>query len=151
MNDLPLADVPPNVQHLTQTDDGSPLPAETRNVSSCSFTFYSKPFAHLLHCNPKNTESNTDSEYGLDLRDDDLLQRAYVHEVTANSPASHLFSLLNATWNKIRGAYILSINNTRIFNTEDAYTALQSIHDQGVYDDIPITFAPEGKLTAKTV
>ena len=41
---------------------------------------------------------------------------------------------------------MLEINNNRVFTPADAAAQLASIHNQGVEDDIPITFALKTKL-----
>jgi hypothetical protein len=151
MNDLPISAIPPNVQHLQRTDDGQPYPSEQSAVDATNFTFFITPFATLLHRSLTPSPTSDDPTYGLILADDDLLRRTYVSDVQPKSPAASIYSTLRSTRNKIRGAYIMEINNDRVFTTAQALAALKSLHDQGVTDDIPITFAPESKLTAKGV
>jgi hypothetical protein len=151
MNDLPISDIPPNVQHIQRTDDGHRLTAERQYTYSKHFTFHITPFADLLHTTIRPTDADSDPTFGLEIRDDEILQRAYIGDVTPKSAASRLFSSLRATRNKIRGAYVISIDNDRVFSAQHAYDKLKAIHDQGVCEQIPITFAPERKLSATQV
>ena len=62
-----------------------------------------------------------------------------------------LCSSYQATHNKLLGAYVIEINHSRVFAAADALTLLQDLHNQGVEDDIPITFALKAKLKASQV
>ena len=148
MNDLPVNAIPPNVQHLACTDDGNTFPAEERVVHASDFQFYVSPFSHLLHKRVAHTAKSSDPTYGFSFADDELLQKAYIEDISANSTACALYSNRQAARNKLRGAFLVStIDGDRIFTAAAAAAKLQSIYNQGVCREIPIVFAPERKLT----
>ena len=151
MNDLPSKDTPPNVLHLERIDGNARTTAEPEEVSTSTFDFSIEPFIHTTNLPIRPEPSSTDNSYGFIFEDDELLQRCYIKDVRDKSPASRLYSSRKATRNKVRGAYVLSINNNRVFTSDEAYKLLRHLHDQGVDDEIPITFAPEKKLSATTV
>ena len=145
MNDLPFDEIPPNVQHLMRSKQGDTIPPEPRASSVDKFEFTTNPFAHTL--SRKLTVSGRDSTFGLDLEDDILYNRAYVHEIQDRSSASRLFSSTKATRNKIRGAYIVSIDGERVFTKSDALRILKRLHDEQA-TEFDIEFAPEKRLDA---
>ena len=146
MNDLPFAELPPNVQHLQRTDEDQPFPIEPTEVDASSFDFYVEPFADVLHQRIQATASNRDPLFGLTLATDDLLKRTMVTAVKANSPVARLFRTHKAAKSKLIGSYIMSVNHDRVFSLASTTSALRKCFDQGVYD-IPITFALGKKLT----
>ena len=95
-------------------------------------------------------KSCTDSTFGIEVASDDLSKRVHIRTVVPNKNASKLFSSLRATRNKIQGAYIVKIDDNRIFSQQDAIAALRQLYDNG-RDEFSITFAPERKLNAKTL
>ena len=145
MNDLPFNAIPPNVQHLMRSKQGETVPPEPRESSVDQFEFTANPFAHTLSKTLKVTRR--DSSFGMELAEDVLSNRAYVQEIKEKSSASRLFSSIKATRNKIRGAYIVSIDGERVFSKEDALRALKRLHDEQV-KEFQIEFAPEKRLDA---
>ena len=55
---------------------------------------------------------------------------------------------MKAARNKLKGAFILSINGDLVYTAEDVHRKLKQLRDQGV-TEISIDFAPVTKLTAK--
>jgi hypothetical protein len=146
MNDLPVTEIPRNVQHLARTDDGVAFPAEPSEVAASDFAFYISPFSDLLHKRLSHTAKSSNSTYGFSFADDPLLQKPYVEDIADKSDACRLFSNRRATRNRLRGAFLVSIDGDRIFSSADAIAKLQSIYDQGVCREIPMVFAPERRL-----
>jgi len=125
MNDLPVNAIPPNVQHLACTDDGNTFPAEERVVHASDFQFYVSPFSHLLHKRVAHTAKSSDPTYGFSFADDELLQKAYIEDISANSTACALYSNRRAARNKLRGAFLVStIDGDRIFTAAAAAAKL---------------------------
>ena len=52
---------------------------------------------------------------------------------------------------KVRGAFLISINHHPVFSTADAYSALENIQNEGVYETINLTIAPKKKLSIKDI
>ena len=138
MNDLPVTEIPPNVQHLARTDDGNAFPAEECDVNASDFHFYVSPFSRLLHKRVTHTANSSDPTYGFSFADDELLQKAYIEDIGAHSAACDLYSNRRAARNKLRGAFLVSIDGDRIFTAAAATAKLQSIYNQGVCREIPI-------------
>jgi len=148
MNDLPLADIPPNVQHLQRAEDDAPLPMDATETLTKDLQFFITPFANL-HIKTMDTRSaGTDPTYGLIIRDDELMHRAFVFDIKAKSCASKLYTSLQGTRRHIKGAYITTISGNRVFNKKDVLSTLAKLHDQGV-SSVVITFAPEAKQSAQ--
>ena len=72
----------------------------------------------------------------------------FLEDINKNSSASKLFSSHKATRNKIRGAFIVSINGTQVFNKSSAITLLADLHSQGI-KTFDIQFAPEHKMSSQ--
>ena len=146
MNDLPFDSIPPNVHHLVRSRQGDPFPPESKASTVAEFHFTTNPFSHTLSRTLK--VSDRDSSFGLNLATDELYNRAFVADIKNRSSAAHLFSSLRATRNKIRGAYIVSIDGEPVFTEDDARRVLKRLFDEQV-DEFEIEFAPEKKLNAK--
>ena len=146
MNDLPVTEIPPNVQHLSRTDDGVAFPAEQSEVAASDFSFYISPFSDLLHKRLSHTAKSSHSTYGFSFADDPLMQKPYVEDIADKSDACRLFSNRRASRNRLRGAFLVSIDGDRIFTSAAAIAKLQSIYDQGVCREIPMVFAPERRM-----
>ena len=84
MNDLPISDIPPNVQHLQRIEEGNPIPAETVETSIEEFHLYSNPFAHTLPVSLK-AKNCKNANFGMSVSTDEINNRAYVSAVKKNS------------------------------------------------------------------
>lgn len=146
MNDLPLSDLPPNVVHLQRTQDGTPFPAEAVDSSISDFDIGSSPFMTLL---PKTLSVSCQRPaFGFIIDSDDLNNRGFVSNILPNSSASRLFSSHKATLRKIRGAYIVRINDTPVFTAADIRNCLRSLSDAKA-GSLDIVFAPEQRMSSK--
>ena len=150
MNDLPVVDMPPNVQHLVRTDDGA-IPSDVAELNVSNFAFDVVPFVPLFHGWLKRSKSPNDPTFGLTFQDDPILRKPFVSDIAKRSASSSICSTHKSTRRKLLGAYVLEINHNRVFTAADALQQLATIHDQGVDDDFPITFALETKLKASDV
>ena len=146
-NDLPTEGLPPNVQYILRSEDGkrSKLQMDSSDTHCKDLKFYRPPFATTFSGTIPLPCDKLDC--GLELQDDSLLHRSYVRSVAPSSSASKLHKTLKDTLKKIRGAYIVKINDTSVFSTADVKTKLQECQKQGA--PITITFALEPKLTTK--
>ena len=99
MNDLPFDAILPNVQHLMWSKEGNAIPPKPCKSSIDHFEFSANPFAHTLSKTLKVTDC--DLSFGMEIAQDELSNRAYVHEIKDKSSASQLFSSLKAMQNKI--------------------------------------------------
>ena len=118
MNDLPTSEIPPNVVHLQRTTDGLPIPADAKETSMKDFCFYITPFQQTL--TRKLQVTCNSPTFGLNLSEDETNGRVFLEDINKNSSASKLFSSHKATRNKIRGAFIVSINGTQVFDKSAA-------------------------------
>lgn len=147
MNDLPLPTIPPNVVHLQRTQDGLPFPTEPESTSIPEQLFHDSPFHYtidktvIVRCSHPT--------FGFLLDTDTLNNRTFISKIVPNSSASKLHSTPKATNNAIRGAYILSINDTLVFTTADADSIFASLHKSNA-KTFAITFAPERRLIGRT-
>jgi hypothetical protein len=140
MNDLPFDAILPNVQHLMRSKEGNPIPPKPCKSSIDHFEFTANPFAHMLSKTLKVTDH--DSSFGMEIAQDELSNRAYVHDIKDKSSASWLFSSHKATQNKIWGAYIVSIDSECVFTKANAIHILKHLHDEHMVQ-FNIVFAPE--------
>ncbi|MCE2996259.1 MAG: hypothetical protein LW863_11705 [Flammeovirgaceae bacterium] len=145
MNDLPFDSIPPNVQLLQRVQAGAPFPAELNETSIPTLDFSVNPFSRTF--TKKLLKRCNHPLFGLTISTDALNDRAYVSNVTRNSSASKMFSTHKAATNKIRGAYIVQINNHNVFTKNDAVRLLQQTRDRNA--SVDIVFAPERAMDAK--
>ncbi|KAG7373304.1 reverse transcriptase RNA-dependent DNA polymerase [Nitzschia inconspicua] len=145
MNDLPIESIPPNVQYLLRSLDGQRFPSESSNTTLDNFTFTDQPFTRTIDKSFKIRCSHP--TFGLTLTNDELFNRAYVQAIHRNSTIAKGFSTLKAANNKIRGAYITSINHHPVFTVEEAQSLLALARDSSDRD-LHISFAPERAPTA---
>ena len=148
MNDLPFDEIPPNVLHLQRVRQGEPFPAESDESTVAQFEFTQNPFAHTISKTIKATQR--DSTFGMELDSDILYNRAYVSDIKGKSDTERVFSSAKAARNKIKGAYIVTIDGERVFTTADAKRVLRRLYDEQV-DEFEIVFAPEKRLSATEV
>ena len=122
MNDLPFEDIPPNVQHLVRSRHGEPLPVEDDEATVNEFEFKLNPFDETITKTLKVT--SRDSSFGLELATDPLYNRAYVVDVKNRSSAQRMFSTIKAARNKIKGAFIVSIDGEQVFTVHRRQTGI---------------------------
>ena len=146
MNDLHHDTIPPNVIHLQRTRDGQAFPIEPDESSVPRFECRLSPFSHTLTKTLKVTCD--DSTFGMQIGTDELNQRAYLRDIQRDSSVAKMFSSHKAACNKIRGAYIVSINGNPVFTQTDAIRELRKVFDTKA-PDVDIEFAPERRLDAK--
>ena len=72
-----------------------------------------------------------------------LLKWAYSTVSTLNSPAAKISSSLKASRRKVRSTFLISIDHRPVFSTANAYTALETIQNEGLYNTINLTIAPK--------
>lgn len=146
MNDLPVEQIPPNVIHLQRARFGATLPPEPDDISVPAFEVGSSPFFHTIV--KRLVPSCRSALFGFTIDTDDLNNRAFVAEIRYNSSASKLFSSHKATTNKIRGAYIISIDGTPVF-TKDEVTAELDRLRRTKPASFTLEFAPETRMATK--
>ena len=141
LNDLPIAEIPPNVQHLQRSEFGQPIPADREESSMPQFNFFLDPLADTwskslpVTCQQQN--------YGLILENDSLMNRVFVSKI---NPRSTFHSAFPSKGNKLRGAYITHINGHSVFTKDDAVRVLLQLRKDGV-TQVHIDYAREDKLT----
>ena len=99
----------------------------------------------------KQLKSPNDPTFGLSFEDDPIFHQAFMSDIAQRSASLLLCSSHKATCRKLLGAYVLKINHNCVFTAADAIVQLVAIHNQGVEDDIPITFALKTKLKASDI
>ena len=151
MNDLPVTDMPPSVSHLVQTGDGQPVAPDVAELHASNFACDIVPFVPIFTGWLKRSNSANDASFGLKFEDDPILHCPFVSDIAKQSASSALCSSHKATCCKLLGAYVLKINHNCVFTASDALMQFANIHDQGMEDNFPITFALEEKLKASDV
>ena len=145
MNDLPVTQIPPNVQQLQRSDDNERTPLDPQDIKADNLGFHITPFPVVI---TKTIKSKLGENPGISVNEDTLSKRAYISKIHDKSPLSKIFSTLKAARHKLQGAYILSINGDLVYTAEDVNRKLQQLRDQGV-TEISIDLAPTPKLNAK--
>ena len=128
-----------------------PVPPDVADLHASHFAFDNVPFVPIFTRWLKHSNSNDDASFGLKFEDDPILHCPFVSNIAKQSASSALCSSHKATHRKLLGAYVLEINHNCVFTASNALTQLANIHNQGVEDDFPITFALETKLKASDV
>ena len=127
MNDLPTAEIPPNVAHLRRVQNGESIPMDSFDTTSEDFDFFVSPFVTTTTLDiPVCCQHPT---FGLALADDDINGRVHVTDVLADTSIANLYSALRAARNAIRGAYVVAINDHPVFDHQDPSTLLQSLRE----------------------
>jgi hypothetical protein len=83
MNNLPHADIPPNVQHLQRVQNGDPLPSELAPVSVTPFGFSSRPF--LNESDATLRISCAHETFGFTLTTDTLTNQVFISALAPKS------------------------------------------------------------------
>lgn len=145
MNDLPLTSLPPNVVHLQRTNDNIKIPMDVKDTTIDNFFFYASPFDETLVTSL--TVSCKHPTFGLTLKEDEINGRTYVHHLIDKTSAAAMFSSYKAARRKLKGAYILAINKTPVFDLKSALDAIKTIRPNNI-QTFPITFAVDRKLSS---
>lgn len=146
MNDLPMDQVPPNVVHLQRTQFGERLAAEEFEVSVPKFDCRLSRFTKTIHYDmPVSCRHST---FGLTIATDSDSNRAFISRIHRNSSASKLHSTLKATNNKLRGAYIVKINDKPVFTQAEVDQALRQAFESKL-PSVSLEIAPEQRLPAR--
>jgi 3-hydroxymyristoyl/3-hydroxydecanoyl-(acyl carrier protein) dehydratase len=146
MDDLPSDSIPPNVVHLQQTQDGDPISPDTITTSIDDFNFYTYPFANVI-----NTVINISCNhptFGLEFDQDSVIGRTYISGINAKTSAASLFLSLQSTRRKLIGSFILSIDDTPMFDTDDIMKKILEIQASNAAS-FSIIFATEQMLSTK--
>ena len=145
MNDLPIDAIPPNIIHLQRSENGSPIPPDDSEIEDIDLNFHISPFQDIMtkeiHVKCKSPT------FGLQLDQDELNGRVFLKDVTKKSSAATMFSTWKATRNKVRGAYIVSINDQPVFDKQSALNVLESLVAKGT-TEFEIKFAPVAKASS---
>ena len=139
----PINRLPPNVVHLSRSEDNTPIPKDTTETTTDDFFFYVSPFDKLLTRDVKVKCPHRN--FGIDIAEDDITGRAFISKIKNKSSISSLFSTLKAANNAIKGAYITNIADFKIFDRKSALDALAAIAASNC-KSFSITFAPQPKL-----
>jgi len=149
-NDLPLANLPPNVIILDRQDS---------RVSPESITITLPPFATSEH--PFFAEDDVEVQvvckhptYGFVLQEDDCMKRVYIHDFKLNEKRKKyscgtILSSDKATRSKYRGAFITAINDEEMVTQDQVESMFAELRSQKV-DSFTMTLAREPKPDAKT-
>lgn len=127
MNDLPLEEVPPNVVHLQRTQFSVKLPIEKDFSSVPQFDIGSTPFFHTI--TRTMTDSCRHATFGLTIETDELTNRAYISHIRNQSSAAKLFSTPKSTNSKLRGSFLVKIDNIPVFTKQEVLEVLRRLRD----------------------
>jgi hypothetical protein len=95
MNDIPVCDLPPNVQHLQRVQRGDGIPADPTAIDIPDFSFTHRPFLDEAE---KTVRVACDHPtYGLDLQTCQISHRAYVGDIFPNTSTAKLCSTLRVS------------------------------------------------------
>jgi hypothetical protein len=138
MNDLPVADIPPNVAHLQRTQFGDAFPAEKDEVTVndhgdvatlSDFGVENTPFLETItRTVPRQQSSHP--QFGLEFGLDEQSGRVYVTGMQARSSADRFFKSKTAKA-QVKGAFLVSINGRPVFTRDDAMQRLRDITRAG--------------------
>ena len=116
MNELPTAEIPPNVAHLQRVQKGESIPMDSFDTTSEEFDFLVSPFVTTTTLDiPVYCHHPT---FGITLADDDVNGRVHVTDVLAGTSIANIYSTLRAARNAIRGAYVVAINDHPVFDQQ---------------------------------
>ena len=140
MNDLPIEEIPPNVQYLQRKEDDNPIPPEKDFQNTADLHFFVEPFSILDIHHFKNICPDHPT-LGFTLSTDIISNRAYISDL--ESP--FIESLSKTSRSKVKGAYIIRIDDSPIFTKEQAESAFHQLRQQNVsYFDLVL--APEQRI-----
>ena len=145
-SDLPTESLPPNVQYILRSEEGSrqALTMDTTDTASSTLQFHVHPFAStFVGTIPVPCQSDT---CGITTADDSLSHRAYVTAISSTSSASKLNRDLKSTLKKLRGAYITHVDGTPVFSSAQVKEQIKKCQDRG--GEFNISFGLEPALDA---
>jgi hypothetical protein len=143
MNDLPFDSIPPNVIHLQRTQEGDPVPQDKITASINGFNFYTDPFANIIN---KVIKINCEHpDFGLEFDQDSVIGQMYISSIQAKTNAVSLFLSLQSTHRKLIRAFILSIDDTPVFDINDTKKKILEIQASGAAK-FSVIFAAETML-----
>ena len=145
MNDLPISEIPPNVQQLQRSNDGNPIAQDKEDIDKNMLQFHTERFPEVI---TKVIKTTHQLQQEIKVSEDSLSKRAFLSSIPQNSNLSKLFSSPKVARHKLQGAYLLNINGEPVFTADDVNTRLRELQDQGVTELI-IQFAPSAKLDSK--
>ena len=131
-NDLPINYLLPNCQHILRLN-GERVAIGQDKLAASDLDFFVYPFAHKevvqITANPKTK----DETFGFNLANNDLTGCTYVQEFddSVSSTATKAFNNnIKSSQKKLRGVYIIHINDVPVFSTAQACTQLQMLYEQ---------------------
>ena len=130
-NDLPVKDLPPNVQHLLRLNNGERTPIDVKTLEDHDFNFFIYPFTEKKTLTIKiPPTSSAPEDFGLQLSTDELYGRVYVKDIKTTSPTIKAFSNLKAAKRQLRGAFITHVNGEPVFSVAQAKEKLLALSRQ---------------------
>ena len=106
-----MEDTPLNIQHLQRVNNINPLPEEQNFVPASQFELYTSTSIDLLPVIIKPNTHSSGPTFGLTLQNDDLLKISFINTIQPKYISSKIFSNPGSTNNKLRSAFVTSIDS----------------------------------------
>ena len=153
MNDLPIDQIPPNVQHLQRSELGKPIAPDNTELKTSDFEFTVSPFDEIM--TQTVLASCNSPTFGFQIETDEINGRTYINDILRNTSAHNCFGTLSKNKRRrIKGSYITAINGTPVFDKDSVIREFNKLRDKirnGTIDKFTIDIAPLSKLARKTL
>ena len=128
-NDLPTYELPPRFQQIFRMNNDERTPADEQELSfSDDLEFYLYSFANTEIATIPVLPSETNDNFRLSLRNDDLTGRVYVSGIENGSSVCKAFPN-KTSCSHFKGSYITAINGDPVFNLDEATEKLKKVLD----------------------
>jgi hypothetical protein len=130
-------DPPPNIRILQRHQQSIIPPDAEIEIDPIDLSIDQSPFRILdtltiyNHCDLE--------QYGFDINECHIRRRAYISDITPNSSASRIRNIRKT----YIGSFIVTINDTPIYDRNDAIDAFYKLRNENVTDSFTITLAPD--------
>ena len=92
MNDLPIDQIPPNVQHLQCSELGQPITPDKTQLKTSDFEFTVSPFDEIM--TQTVLASCNSPTFGFQTNTDEINGRTYINDIQRNTSAYNCFGSL---------------------------------------------------------
>ena len=132
-NDVPVESLPPNVKHLIRINDGTRVDMKSHEMSCKDLAFHVYPFLDLQDVTIKVQANSKSEDFGLNVCEDEIYQRVYLHEFKKNPPAAK--SVTPKQRKDLRGLFITHVDGHPVFSYDDTINKLKELFVQHCKQD----------------
>ena len=86
MNDLPIDQIPPNVQHLQRSELGQPITPDKTELKTPNFKFTVSPFDEIM--TREVLAYYNSPTFGFQINTDEVNGCTYIHDIQQNTSAT---------------------------------------------------------------